>query len=168
MDKEERSGLGYSGEVTVRQKLGKATLASRTIHNAGCMPLFKFIAKALAGEFSSAQLPAKIQLFGMHMTRDNADEDPDEAVNMSKHNGQKWLFQENGAVSPCVSMSTAGTIDTNESLNTATVSFVFRIPYELIVADVYKMALFQKDGSAEQGQDTMCAYVGLTNDDKTA
>lgn len=168
MDKEERSGLGYSGEVTIRQKLGKATLGARTIHNAGCMPLFKFIAKALAGEFSSAQLPTKIQLFGMSMTGGEADEDPDEAVNMSKHYNQKWLFQENGAVSPCISMSTAGTIETNESLNTATVSFVFRIPYELIVADVYKMALFQKNGSAEQGQDTMCAYIGLTNDDKTA
>lgn len=168
MDKEERSGLGYSGEVTLRQKLGRATLSSRTIYNAGCMPLFKFIAKALTGEFSSAQLPAKIQLFGMHMTGGEPDEDPDEAVNMSKHNSQKWLFQENRAVSPCVSMSTTGTIETNESSNVATVSFVFRIPYELIVDDVYKMALFQKNGSAEHGSDTMCAYVGLTNDDKTA
>lgn len=67
-------GLGYTGSVTLSVKKGKTTLSSRTIHNAGCLNLFKFVASCLKGDFLSSMLPNKICLFSKSATENASDE----------------------------------------------------------------------------------------------
>lgn len=80
------SGIGYSGKVTVKVISNKKIISKSTGHNNGGLPLFNFLAQALTGNYSAAELirPLKIKLFN------NAAED----LSSAKSNIQNWKERE--------------------------------------------------------------------------
>lgn len=56
-------GLSYSGKATISLMRGKKTYRKFSTHNAGCMPLFKFIGRCLATDYDVRLTPYGIRLF---------------------------------------------------------------------------------------------------------
>lgn len=55
--------LSYSGKATISLMRGKKTYRKFSTHNAGCMPLFKFIGRCLATDYDVRLTPYGIRLF---------------------------------------------------------------------------------------------------------
>lgn len=58
-----KQSLSYEGKVTVKIQRSGKTISSKTYHNSGRLPLFKFLCNCLAGVYSEQNRPAKIKLF---------------------------------------------------------------------------------------------------------
>lgn len=145
-----RDEIGYSGTVVINIKKGKTIISSRTVHNNGCVNLFKFIANCLKGDFLSSMRPCKICLFSRASTESASASD--------------WNFTKDSAISPYIYMTTAAVSTTIE--NTASVKYVFRIPYSQITGKVAKIALY--DSTPADFTDSRYAYIGLVKNTGTA
>lgn len=55
--------LNYAGSATIKILRGNKTISSKTFHNAGRIPLFKFLCNCLGGTYSEQLRPCKIKLF---------------------------------------------------------------------------------------------------------
>lgn len=156
-NEKENAYIGYSGKVSISTYCGKIKTSERTIQNSGCSPLFKFIAKALCGEFAQEMRPCKIRLF----TRYNSAE---EVASLPT----TWKFNTDAAISNYIYQNSACITTTKDGEIVA--EYTFRIPYYSIYmsnnsAQIYKIALYP-----ERVSDTAsdrCAFIGLTVQDAT-
>ncbi len=155
-NKKENAYLGYSGKVSISTYCGKIKTSERIIKNSGCSPLFKFIAKALCGEFNQEMRPCKIRLFKKY--------GENEVASLPT----TWKFNTDTAISNYIYQNSASIMTTKDGEIVA--EYTFRVPYYSIYttnnsAQIYKIALYpERINSVESDR---CAFIGLTSENKT-
>lgn len=89
------AALNYSGKIKISYCKGNKVLKSKTYSNAGCGPLFKFVAHCLQGDYRMAEKyrPTKIKLFN------NTSSDPSD-----------WAWKDIKAITNFVSTNTTSDI----------------------------------------------------------
>lgn len=164
--------LNYQGSVTIKLNHGKKTVLSKTYHNAGMPSLFKFLATALAGNYSEALRPCKIKLFYWKKADD---------YNLSPKDFD-WITAFNEAVPPS-NVSTFVTYDNTPKVDREEITYTkdgnsytdtqykttlhFRVPFALIAGDKINLIGLYPSNSYVGTEKDPSAYYLLANDDGT-
>jgi hypothetical protein len=122
------TAIGYRGDVKLSTYQGKYLLSSKTYRNEGALPLFRFLADCLAGNFPAAykNRPYKIRLLKV------MGEDPDNIV-------MPQALRENTSVdkhcSDFIMMTTAPEVIVSETSEgqSCKVSFSFTFPSSYVI-----------------------------------
>lgn len=145
------SSAKYTGKVTIAfQNKQKKTLSSKTYHNAGCGPLFKFMALCLQGNYKQAEKlrPNRIKLF-YNSSLSPSDSTPTDTDSL--------------ALTSYVSSNRPAEINTNSDENSYYTTFHFLVPA------VYLMSSLSSDEGLSINQiaiypettDSCSAYFNL-------
>lgn len=133
--------LSYSGKATVSLMHGKKTYRKFTTHNAGCMPLFKFIGRCLVTDYDMRLAPYGIRLF--HCPLNSMD---DEASIF----GSASLKEKTTTLVPKSSV----TLTVNDRDKSVTANITFVIPFTAIAVDEEGsniIAMYNLEDVANQG-----------------
>lgn len=144
--------LDYTGSVCIKEFNGKELVRTTKFHNHGCLPLFRFFAKCLGGDYMSANLlrPSKIKLFDCL----NRKFDPTSVDYMSP---ESFDFES-------ASLSEVSTdfiyIDTNLKVSDDKATFRFSIPYAYLLGSWLSVIALYAD--SERQDTNPSAYYLLT------
>jgi hypothetical protein len=148
--------ISYRGDVEITIQKNYKNIYSKTYHNAGRLPMFKFIANCLCGQYASVEelRPKFIRLYTYEGAEDGQEVNPNEIV---------WDSTKMVAVSEMSIYNGTPLPETSEIKTEATASFSFLIPFSRIYkdAEVYVIALFSQK-SYQDDSDGPSAYFILT------
>lgn len=146
------SMIGYKGDVKITIRKGDVGIYSKTYHNAGRIPMFKFIAWCLCGEYASAQglRPKFVQLFNRTSVTTGTPVSSDVTWdNDMQYMSNKVIY--NGTPLP----------ETDEDNNKASASFSFTVPFSQVTSGrINVFALFSQENYGSTSNPS--AYFLLT------
>lgn len=128
-----KSGLSYTGSITISIMNGNKVVSKKHYHNAGTAYLFKFLCECLGGQENKLDRPTRVRLFTITPT-----ESPTNPVWTSGTSASAALVYD---TTPIVTQD-PGT-EAPYDYNRYKVSYHFRIPYAYITKDrIAKIALY--------------------------
>lgn len=151
------TSIGYEGTIKMTVKKGSKTVSTKTFKNHGCPKLFEFIAKAIAGDFTTKLMPTRIALF----SRTTA-ETIDNPAFTNATRCSNFIYR-NSSVAPTPKKE-------GEKVVGYDVTLSFNIPTAYITADeIAKLGLFTSDidNDTPDLSEELCAYYLFLNEDKT-
>lgn len=159
------SSLAYQGTVTTKVMHFNKVISSKTYHNTGNLPLFKFICYCLAGDFGTIAnnlIPMKIRLYYNSSTSPTNATDAEDTIH---------------AMSSLISVNTTASVFTSAADNYCSTTLHFLVPYALIRIDeehksVNEIALFpaeatEADAKITESNSRYSAKYLLTKTDAT-
>lgn len=150
------TNIKYKGEVSIKVKKGNKVLSSYKSHNDGQEKLFKFLADALAGSFTTDNRPCKLKLFKKAETGD----DPTSPIFSTGTSMSNYIMYNTIPVPK--EFSEDGKIGYS-------ITYHFTIPSAYIETGntaIYKLAIYPEVSSNIETD--MCATFLFTNDSGTA
>ncbi len=129
--------IGYSGKISISIVNGKRVISKQNYHNEGRLELFRFLANCLAGNLVEGLRPIQIKFFKYPA---NTSFNWTEAVWNDTSTAPK-------AVSPFIIYDAMPIVKANETTNTCTVVFHFRVPLSYLTDDSNLIGLYSSNSS---------------------
>ena len=138
--------LGYTGIVTLSQKVGKKKVKIAQLHNAGGKALFEYLAACLAGDFDTAKLnrPTKIMLLS---------HDSDNKIIKAKD-------------TPFIHIITAPKIAYSSEIE-GVVEYSFTISQDIFSGTAFDAVGLYTNTATEQDVENYAAYCPIASEDLT-
>lgn len=144
------STISYTGTIVTKILSGKQVISTKTFHNSGNLPLFKFLCYCLAGNYNevvAGLIPGKIKLF--HNIADNPRSVDSDVIPRST----------------LITVNTTASIEQDLANNSCTTTLHFLVPFALLIdtddtetASINEIAIYPMETTESEavitGEDT--------------